>query len=71
MTKVISLSDESYTELARLKKSLSFSEIIIKLIKEKRKDELMKFAGILSNEEAEKMKKEISEIRKLPSRRFK
>ena len=71
MTKVISISDESYTELARLKKNLSFSEIIIELTREKRKDGLMKFAGILSNEEATRMKKKISEMRKLPSRRFK
>ena len=31
----------------------------------------MKFAGILGNVEGEKIKKEIYEYRKMPSRRFK
>ena len=47
------------------------SDITIELAKEKKKDELMKFAGRLSNEEANRMKNGISEMRKLPSRRFK
>ena len=71
MTKVITISDESYDELKRLKKELSFSKIIIELAREKKKENMMSFAGILTNEEAEKMKRNLSEMRKLSSRRFK
>lgn len=71
MTRVISISDESYNELKRIKRNLSFSEIIIELTREKKKDSIMNFAGILTNEEADKMKKGMLEMRKLSSRRFK
>jgi len=71
MTKVITISDESYDELKRLKKELSFSKIIIELARERKKENMMSFAGILTNEEAEKMKRNLSEMRKLSSRRFK
>tara|TARA_Y100000034_G_scaffold68539_1_gene82708 strand:+ start:7027 stop:7242 length:216 start_codon:yes stop_codon:yes gene_type:complete len=71
MTKVISISDEAYEILRRLKANKSFSEIIIDITKEKGKDNLMKFAGAISNKEGEKIKKEIYEDRKMPSRRFK
>ncbi len=43
----------------------------VKITKEKSSEDIMKFAGLLSDEEAEKMKKEIYEERKIPSRRFK
>jgi len=71
MTKVITISDESYDELKRLKKELSFSKIIIELARERKKENMMSFAGMLTNEEAEKMKKNLSEMRKTASRRFK
>jgi len=71
MTKVISISDESYNELSRLKRNMSFSEIIIELVKEKKKDSLMSFAGTLTNEEAEKMRRGLCEMKKVSSRRFK
>mgnify|MGYP001579232242 CR=1 FL=1 len=72
MTKIISISDEAYEKLKRMKNEMSFSEIIIELTFEKTKDNLMKFAGMLSNEEADKIKKDIySERKKLSSRRFK
>lgn len=71
MTKVISISDEAYANLKKIKNERSFSEIIIELTFEKNKDSLMKFAGILSKEEADKIKKEIYKERKIPSRRFK
>lgn len=70
MTKVISISDESYDELMKLKRNLSFTKIIMELVKEKRKDELMKFAGIWTKDEAEKIKKQIYEERKISSKRF-
>lgn len=71
MTKIISISDEAYERLKKMKNEQSFSEIIIELTFEKAKDNLMKFAGALSNEEADKIKKEIYNERKISSRRFK
>lgn len=70
MTKIISISDEAYDRLKKMKNELSFSKIIIELTFAKTKDNLMKFAGALSKEEAEKIKKEIYRERKLSSRRF-
>ncbi len=70
MTKVISISDEAYERLKRLKNEMSFSEIIVELTMEKNKDNLMKFAGALTDGEAEKIKKSIYEGRKISSRRF-
>ena len=65
MTKVISISDEAYELLRRLKLSKSFSEIIIDISRGKNKEGLMKFAGILNNEEGENIKKEIYKDRKI------
>ncbi len=70
MTKIISISDDAYEKLKGLKNERSFSEIIIELTIEKNKDNIMKFAGSLTNKEAEKIKKEIYEERKVISRRF-
>lgn len=69
MVKVISISDEAYKELKERKAARSFSEIIIELTV-KRKRPLSDFAGILTDEEAESIKKEMYEMRKMPSRRF-
>lgn len=72
MTKVISLSDEAYNILKRLKANKSFSEIVIEITKEKSGDDIMKYAGTLSDEEGERMIKEVySDRKKLKSRRFK
>lgn len=71
MTKVISLSDEAYEELSKLKANRSFSEIVVELVKEKKKDLLLELAGSWSKEDAERIKKRIYEERKMPSRRFK
>ena len=67
MTKVISISDEAYEELKKLKNGMSFTEIIIR---EKKKESIMNFAGMLTNEEAKKMLNEIKELRKMKSRRM-
>ena len=40
MTKIISLSDEAYMELKRLKNGYSFSKIVIILAKMKKKEKL-------------------------------
>ena len=71
MVKVISLSDDAYNELKRLKGNGSFSEIVIEIVKERKKDALLEIAGTWSKEDADKIKKEIYEDRKIPSRRFK
>ena len=70
MTKVISISDEAYGRLKKLKNEMSFSEVIVELTVEKSENNLIKFAGALTNEEAEKIKKDIYEERKIPSKRF-
>jgi predicted CopG family antitoxin len=71
MTKVISLSDNAYMELKKIKNGMSFSEIVIILAKMKRKDSIMDFAGALDKKEGEKMKKEIMNERKMDSWRMK
>jgi len=70
MTKVISISDEAYEELKKLKNGMSFTEIIISITREKKKESIMNFAGMLTNEEAKKMLNEIKELRKMKSRRM-
>ena len=71
MTKVISISDEAYERLVRIKRNLSFSKIIIEITKDNSVNNIMSFAGLLSNEEADKIKNEIKRIIQSPSRRFK
>ncbi len=71
MTKVISISDDAYDVLKRLKAQKSFSEAIVSLAMEKAKLNIMEFAGTLSGKEGEGMKTRIYEERKLKSRRFK
>ncbi len=71
MTKVISISDDAYEELSRMKNGFSFSEIILELARKKRKESIMKFAGAWKNVDTESMKKELEEERKLKSRRMK
>jgi len=70
MTRVISISDEAYEKLSKLKKEKSFSEIVLELSIEKSKNNLDEFAGILSEKEAKEIKKEIYKERKTKSRRF-
>ncbi len=70
MTKVISISDEAYMALKKLKAEKSFSEVIIEIVSEKARKGIMDFAGTLSNKEGAEMKKAIYSERKLKSRRF-
>jgi len=69
MTKIISISDEAYEELKKLKNGMSFTEVIISITKEKKKD-IMDFAGSWNNKEALRIKKEIMKERKIKSRRM-
>jgi len=71
MTKVISISDEAYEELSRIKDGSSFTEIIIELTKEKKKKSIMDLAGAWKNIDTDKIKGEIYKERKISSRRFK
>ncbi len=70
MVRVISISDEAYVELKKLKGDTSFSKTILSLTENKRDKSIMKFAGIWDNEEALKIKKELGIERKKLSRRM-
>lgn len=70
MTRVVSISDEAYNELKKLKNGMSFSEIIIELSTARKKGNIAKYAGVLSKDEADKILKEIMEERKRISRRM-
>lgn len=64
MTRVISLSDNAYHELEKLKKNgESFSDIVLELTKKEKKP-LSYFFGKLSKEDADSMEKEIEKGRK-------
>lgn len=69
MTKVISISDEAYGELKKLKNGFSFSKIIITLTNMKKAD-ITDFAGAWDNKEALKIKNELMKERKIRFRRF-
>lgn len=71
MTKIISISDEAYEELARIKNGFSFTKIILDLTKEKKKKSIMEFAGAWKDIDTDKIKEEIYRERKIGSRRFK
>jgi len=71
MVKVISISDEAYNELRKIDEEKSFSEIVIEIVREKKKKTLRELAGSWSKEDADRIKKELYDERKIPSRRFK
>ena len=70
MTKIISITNSVYEKLKRLKKGRSFSQEIDELVENaassKKGDlkELFKYAGILSDEEAEELREIVAEGRK-------
>jgi predicted CopG family antitoxin len=70
MTKIISLSDDAYGELKKLKRDLSFSKIILELARARRSGDISKYAGLLEADFADKMKDEIYKDRSRKSRRF-
>jgi len=63
MVKVISLSDEAYTKLKSLKRDLSFSQIVLKLIEDKTKKRAKDFYGLISKEDGAKWMKEVKRNR--------
>ncbi len=68
MVKVISLSNEAYEKLKKIKGERSFSEVVINIVDERKgsKKGLMNLAGVWSEESEkwEKIKKQIYEDRK-------
>ena len=70
MTKIISISDEAYEELKRLKNRMSFTEIILDINKERKKESILDFAGAWKDIDTEKIKEEIYNERKLKPQRF-
>ena len=69
MTKIISISDDAYSELKRMKDGMSFTEIILKLSRCQKEKDIMDYAGTLAKEDAKSMLNEISKERKRGSRR--
>ena len=61
MVKVISLSNEAYGKLKELKRNMSFSEVVIEIVKDRKKKSIMEFAGALSDnaDEWDEIKKRI------------
>ncbi|ACP37421.1 antitoxin VapB family protein [Saccharolobus islandicus] len=65
--KTIMIRDEVYRKLVEIKGDKSFSDLIEELIEESlslRRKKLEKHFGILSEEEAEELEREIKEMRK-------
>jgi predicted CopG family antitoxin len=65
--KTIMIRDDVYNKLPKIKGNKSFSDIIEELIEESislRRKKIEKYFGILKEEEAEELKKEIYEMRK-------
>lgn len=71
MTKVISLSDEAYNRLKKIKQDKSFSEIVVEITTEKVNDKFASSLGTLDKDFAEKLKKKTyNERKKIKSKRF-
>lgn len=66
MVKVISLSEEAYARLVANKGDKSFSEVVVEFVPEKKKRNIMEFAGAFKDnaKEWEKIEKKIYEERK-------
>ena len=68
MTKIISISDEAYEKLKKMKNGYSFSKVIIELTKTR--SNIMDFAGKWEEKEAKKIAGEIAKERKVKSWRI-
>ncbi len=69
VTKTLTITKDAYEQLKSLKRpDESFSEEIKRITADKR--DIMRFAGILTEEEGEEMKKEIKKMRDYSSKRL-
>ncbi len=67
-TKTLTITEDAYERLAKVKsKNESFSEVIVKHFP---KHSLLEIAGILSHQEAEKIREHIAESRKRSRQRM-
>jgi predicted CopG family antitoxin len=68
MVRVISISDEAYEELYRMKAGRSFTEVIRALVSKRTTttnfDEVMRFFGSINDKEAASMRKASKEFRR-------
>lgn len=68
MVRVISISDEAYAELSRIKAGRSFTEVIRALVSKRTTatnfDEVMRFFGAIDDKEAAGMRKASKEFRR-------
>lgn len=66
MTKVISLSELAYKELKTIKGKQSFSEVVLRLVGEKKKKSIMEFFGTwpITEEKAKRIKDHLARQRK-------
>lgn len=65
--KTLMITDEVYRKLAEVKGGRSFSELldeILASVKKERNERLRRFFGILSDKEADEMRKNVAEFRK-------
>ncbi len=65
--KTIMISDEAYRKLASIKGKKSFTELVSELVdrlKQANIGDVMKFAGIISKDEADDLQKTLAKIRK-------
>jgi predicted CopG family antitoxin len=70
MTKVISLSDKAYVELKKRKgREESFSDVVLRLIENRRSGSLLKFAGVWSGEEFDAIEKDLRKQREASASR--
>ena len=73
MVKTLTIRDEVYNKLVKVKgKDESFSELFLELIEKRRftGDDLKEYAGILSEKEYQRMKRETKKLRKEVSKSF-
>ena len=67
-TKTLTITEDAYERLAKVKgRNESFSDVIVKHFP---KHSLLEIAGILSHEEAERMRRHIIELRKRSRQRM-
>jgi len=66
MVKTITIADDVYRELVKIKGSRSFSEVIRELLKARKgnSEVLIKMFSVISEEEADEAKRKIEEIEK-------